>query len=103
LLRLFTRSLDISFQKRLAINYRLALIHRRFHMALLSTLPIALAATRAGFSFDQAGRHRTLRSNFESAQRTRARCGSTPHRQIFEVTLARDTKAAMQALQRHYS
>ena len=55
----------------------------------------------AGLLFDQAERHRILRSKFVG-QNQLQRDTLREHRQIFEATIARDAKAAVRALERHY-
>jgi DNA-binding GntR family transcriptional regulator len=55
----------------------------------------------AGLLFDQAERHRILRSKF-GPQIKLKRDSVREHRQIFDATLARDADAAVRALDRHY-
>jgi GntR family transcriptional regulator, carbon starvation induced regulator len=78
-----------------------ALHHRRFHMALLSACGSRWHIELAGLLFDQAERHRVLRSNFGPSKKLK-RDTVREHKQIFEATLARDVKAANRALERHY-
>ena len=78
-----------------------ALHHRRFHMALLAACGSRWHIELAGLLFDQAERHRILRANFGPQERLK-RDTIREHRQIFKATLARDAKAAMRALERHY-
>jgi len=78
-----------------------ALCHRQFHMALLSACGSRWQMELAGLLFDQAERHRMLRVKFAPPQRLK-RDTVREHRQIFEAALARDVKAAVRALEKHY-
>jgi DNA-binding GntR family transcriptional regulator len=75
--------------------------HRRFHMALLSACGSRWHMELAGLLFDQAERHRILRSKF-GPQIKLKRDTVREHKQIFDATLARDADAAVRALDRHY-
>ena len=75
--------------------------HRGFHMALLLACGSRWHMELAGLLFDQAERHRILRSKFGSQNQLK-RDTLREHRQIFEATIARDAKAAVRALERHY-
>jgi DNA-binding GntR family transcriptional regulator len=55
----------------------------------------------AGLLFDQAERHRMLRVKFAPAQKLK-RDTVREHRQIFDAALARDVKASVAALEKHY-
>jgi DNA-binding GntR family transcriptional regulator len=75
--------------------------HRQFHMALLSGCGSRWHMELAGLLFDQAERHRMLRVKFGPSQKLK-RDTVREHRQIFDAALARDVKAAMRTLERHY-
>ena len=78
-----------------------AVHHRRFHMALLSACGSRWHMELTGLLFDQAERHRILRSKF-GPQIKLKRDTFREHKQIFDATLARDAEAAVRALDRHY-
>jgi GntR family transcriptional regulator, carbon starvation induced regulator len=78
-----------------------AVHHRQFHMALLSACGSRWHMDLAGLLFDQAERHRILRSKF-GPQKVLKRDTAREHRQIFEAALARDVKTALRALAKHY-
>ena len=78
-----------------------AIHHRQFHMALLSACGSRWHMELAGLLFDQAERHRILRSKFGS-QKILKRDTVREHKQIFEATLSRDIKTAVRALGKHY-
>jgi GntR family transcriptional regulator, carbon starvation induced regulator len=78
-----------------------ALHHRQFHMALISACGSRWHMELAGLLFDQAERHRILRSKFGS-QKSLKRDTSREHKQIFEATLSRDVKTALRSLGKHY-
>jgi|SRR5579871_1274954 GntR family carbon starvation induced transcriptional regulator len=75
--------------------------HRQFHMALLSACGSRWHMELARLLFDQAERHRILRSKF-GPQKILKRDTKREHRQILDATLARDAKAAVRALEAHY-
>jgi len=75
--------------------------HRQFHMALIASCGSRWLVELAGLLFDQAERHRLLRVKFGSKSRLK-RDIVREHKQIFEATMARDVKAAVRALERHY-
>src|SRR5271170_2994295 len=75
--------------------------HRQFHMALLSACGSRWHMELAGQLFDQAERHRMLRVKFGPPQKLR-RDIVREHKQIFDAVLARDVKASIRALERHY-
>jgi GntR family transcriptional regulator, carbon starvation induced regulator len=79
-----------------------AIHHRQFHMALISACGSRWQMDLAGLLFDQAERHRMLRTKFAPQQKLR-RDTMREHKQIFEATLARDVKAAIRALEKHYA
>jgi GntR family transcriptional regulator, carbon starvation induced regulator len=78
-----------------------ALQHRQFHMALLSACGSRWHMELAGLLFDQAERHRILRSKFGS-QKILKRDTVREHKQIFDAALSRDVKTAVRALGKHY-
>ena len=78
-----------------------ALHHRQFHMALLSACGSRWHMELAGLLFDQAERHRILRSKF-GPQKILKRDTVREHKQIFEAALSRDVKTAVRALGKHY-
>jgi GntR family transcriptional regulator, carbon starvation induced regulator len=78
-----------------------AIHHRQFHMALISACGSRWQMELAGLLFDQAERHRLLRAKF-APQKKLKRDTVREHRQIFEAALARDVKAAVRALEKHY-
>jgi GntR family carbon starvation induced transcriptional regulator len=78
-----------------------AVHHRRFHMTLLSACGSRWHMELAGLLFDQAERHRILRSKF-GPQIKLKRDTVREHKQIFDAALARDADAAVRALDRHY-
>jgi GntR family carbon starvation induced transcriptional regulator len=78
-----------------------AMFHRQFHMALLAACGSQWLIELAGLLFDQAERHRLLRTKFGS-QKVLKRDTAREHKQIFDAALARDAKAAVRALERHY-
>jgi GntR family transcriptional regulator, carbon starvation induced regulator len=75
--------------------------HRQFHMALISACGSRWQMDLAGLLFDQAERHRMLRTKFAPPQKLK-RDTVREHKQIFEAALARDVKAAARALEKHY-
>jgi GntR family carbon starvation induced transcriptional regulator len=78
-----------------------AIHHRQFHMALLSACGSRWHMDLAGLLFDQAERHRILRSKFGPQQKLK-RDTVREHKQIFEAALSRDVKIAVRALGKHY-
>lgn len=76
-------------------------MHRQFHMALISACGSRWQLEFAAQLFDQAERHRTLRArvNQEFALK---RDIASEHRKIFDAAMARDIRAAVRALERHY-
>jgi len=78
-----------------------AACHRRFHMALLSACGSRWLMELAGLLFDQAERHRMLRVKYGPQQKLK-RDTVREHKQIFDAALARDAKAAVKALRKHY-
>jgi GntR family transcriptional regulator, carbon starvation induced regulator len=78
-----------------------AVRHRQFHMALLAACGSRWLLELAGSLFDQAERHRMLRSNF-GAQSKLKRDTVREHRRLFETALARDVDGAVKALEKHY-
>jgi DNA-binding GntR family transcriptional regulator len=78
-----------------------AICHRQFHMALISACGSRWQMELAGLLFDQAERHRMLRVKFAPAPKLK-RDTVREHRQIFDAALARDVKAAVAALEKHY-
>ena len=74
-----------------------AIHHRQFHMALLSACGSRWHMELAGLLFDQAERHRILRSKF-GPQKILKRDTVREHKQIFEAALSRDAKTAVRAL-----
>jgi GntR family transcriptional regulator, carbon starvation induced regulator len=78
-----------------------AIHHRQFHMALISACGSRWQMELAGLLFDQAERQRMLRVKF-APQKKLKRDTVREHRQIFEATLARDPRAAVRALEKHY-
>jgi DNA-binding GntR family transcriptional regulator len=75
--------------------------HRQFHMALLSGCGSRWQLELAGLLFDQAERHRMLRSNFGPQQKLK-RDTEREHRRIFDAALSRDVDGAVRALDKHY-
>ena len=75
--------------------------HRQFHMALISACGSRWQMELAGLLFDQAERHRMLRTNFGPVTKLK-RDTVREHKQIFDAALARDVKAAVRALEKHY-
>jgi DNA-binding GntR family transcriptional regulator len=75
--------------------------HRRFHMSLLSGCGSHWLLGLAELLFDQAERHRAIRARLVPRPKLN-RDIAAEHRKIFEAALARDTKAALSALDRHY-
>ncbi len=75
--------------------------HRRFHMALLAACGSRWLIDLAGLLFDQAERHRILRARLGPGPKL-ARDVATEHKQIFDAAIARNTKMAVQALEKHY-
>jgi FCD domain len=96
---IFPKKLKGSFQKNGGMNANSVMGAPL--QTLLSACGSRWLLELAGLLFDQAERHRILRPNFGPQKRLK-RDTVREHRQIFEATLARDAKAAMQALQRHY-
>ena len=78
-----------------------AILHRRFHMALLSACGSRWLIELAGQFFDQAERHRILRARL-SPHESLTRDINKEHQCIFDAALSRDVKAAVQALETHY-
>lgn len=78
-----------------------AMHHRKFHMALLSACGSRWLVELAGQLFDQADRHRILRARFSPHSKL-TRDIEREHKCIFKAALARDVKAAVQALEDHY-
>jgi len=78
-----------------------AVHHRQFHMALLQACGSRWLVELSGLLFNQAERQRILRSKF-GPQKILKRDTVREHRQIFDAALARDAKAAVRALERHY-
>ncbi len=75
--------------------------HRQFHMALISACGSRWLIELAGLLFDQAERYRIIRAAAASVAKLKRDIGRE-HKQIFEAAIARDAKAAVQALERHY-
>jgi DNA-binding GntR family transcriptional regulator len=78
-----------------------AIHHRQFHMALIASCGSRWLIELAGQLFDQAERHRLLRVKFGPQEKLK-RDIVREHRQIFDAAMARDVKAAVRALERHY-
>jgi GntR family transcriptional regulator, carbon starvation induced regulator len=79
-----------------------AIHHRQFHLALLSACGSRWQMELAGLLFDQAERHRLLRAKFAPQQKLK-RDTAREHKRIFDAALARDVKAAVRALEKHYA
>ena len=79
-----------------------AIHHRQFHLALLSACGSRWQMELAGLLFDQAERHRLLRAKSAPQQKLK-RDTAREHKQIFDAALARDVKAAVRALEKHYA
>jgi GntR family transcriptional regulator, carbon starvation induced regulator len=75
--------------------------HRRFHMSLLSACGSHWLLELAGLLFNQAERHRAIRARLVPRPKLN-RDIAAEHKKIFEAALARDTKAALTVLDRHY-
>jgi len=75
--------------------------HRQFHMALLAACGSPWQLELAGLLFDHADRHRVIRARSVPEPKL-ARDIAAEHKEILDAALARKTKAAVQALERHY-
>ena len=75
--------------------------HRRFHMALLAACGSSWLLELAGLLFDHAERHRVIRARTVPEPKL-TRDIAAEHKEILAATLARKSKAAVQALERHY-
>ena len=70
-------------------------------MSLISACGSRWLVELAGLLFDQAERHRLLRSKFAPRDKLK-RDTLREHRRIYDATLARDVDAAVKAMAKHY-
>lgn len=75
--------------------------HRQFHMALIAACGSRWQIELASQLFDQAERHRAVRAKIVPEGKLK-RDVAAEHQEIYEATLARNGKAAIAALERHY-
>ncbi|MBF9234851.1 GntR family transcriptional regulator [Microvirga alba] len=75
--------------------------HRNFHMALLAACGSDWQLRLAGLLFDQAERYSMVRALKVSAPKL-TRDTISEHKQILDAALARNSKAAVAALEKHY-
>jgi GntR family carbon starvation induced transcriptional regulator len=75
--------------------------HRQFHMALLAACGSKWQLRLAGLLFDQAERYRVVRAINVSAPKL-IRDTIAEHKQILDAALARNAKATVAALEKHY-
>jgi DNA-binding GntR family transcriptional regulator len=75
--------------------------HRQFHVALIAACGSRWQLEIASQLFDQAERHRAVRAKIVPKPKLK-RDVAAEHEEIYEATLARDAKAAVAALERHY-
>jgi len=77
--------------------------HRQFHMALIAACGSTLQIELAGMLFDRAERHRVWALKLMLQTRSRLRRNVlAEHRSIYDAAVARNSKAAVDALGRHY-
>ncbi|MDT2024499.1 FCD domain-containing protein [Methylocella sp. CPCC 101449] len=75
--------------------------HREFHMTLISACGSRWQLEFAGLLFDQAERHRIVRTSI-TPEDTLVRDIQAEHQTIFDAVMARDAERAVAALTEHY-
>jgi GntR family carbon starvation induced transcriptional regulator len=75
--------------------------HRQFHLALLDACGSPWLLELAGLLFDQAERHRAVRARIAPRPKL-VRDTAAEHKKLCDAVLARNAKAALRALDRHY-
>jgi len=75
--------------------------HRQFHLALLDACGSPWLLELAGLLFDQAERHRAVRARIAPRPKL-VRDTAAEHKKICDAALARNPKAALRVLDRHY-
>ncbi len=75
--------------------------HRQFHMALIGACGSRWQFDLSALLFDQAERYRAVRARIVPSPRLK-RSVVAEHRELFEAAMARDARAAVKALDRHY-
>jgi GntR family transcriptional regulator, carbon starvation induced regulator len=77
--------------------------HREFHMSLLAACESPWQMELAGMLFEQAERHRVWAVKLVIKARSRIqRDVALEHKKLFDATMQRNVKAAVDALDRHY-
>lgn len=77
--------------------------HRQFHMCLIAACGSPLQIELAGMLFDRAERHRVWALKLMLQTRSRQRRNiASEHRKIYDAAVARNAKAAVDALDYHY-